>query len=122
MPKKVLIIDDDPDLMKMYQIKLVHAGYQVSLAVNGQEGWEKLNDEKPDLAVLDYGMPVMDGLKLLEKIRKDPQLKQLPVVFLSNSAIVEQRQHAYKLQVKDFLTKIECTPAQLVTLVNKYLH
>ena len=80
---KILVVDDMPDLARTVQIVLEQAGYEAILAADGQEGLDKAQAEQPDLIVLDVMMPVLDGFAVCRKLRKDPQLKDTPVILLT---------------------------------------
>ena len=81
--KKVLIIDDEPELVEIYSESLKNAGYSVIIAGNGADGLKLARSEKPDLILLDLKMPQMPGLEVMAKIKEDPTLKDLKVVFLT---------------------------------------
>jgi DNA-binding response OmpR family regulator len=82
---KILIVEDDPQLQRMYMRRFVADGYQVSLAENGQVGLEKAKLEHPDLILLDIMMPVMNGLEMLKLLRQDDWGKEADVILLTNS-------------------------------------
>jgi|SRR3989344_4258296 len=81
---KILIVEDDNLLLKMYSRKLSGSGYEVKEAVNGQEGLDAALSEKPDLILLDIRMPVMTGLEMLKALRKNEWGKSVPVIILTN--------------------------------------
>lgn len=84
MNKKVLLVDDDTDLLRTSQVILEKNGFTVVTAANGKEGLEKLNAEKPDLAVLDVMMTTnLDGYNLLHTIKKDKTMKDFPIIMLT---------------------------------------
>ena len=84
MPKTILIIEDDKFLREMIAKRLREEGYDVSMAVDGEEGIKKIQGEKPDLILLDLILPGIDGFEVLERMRKDSELAKIPVVILSN--------------------------------------
>lgn len=83
MDQKILVVDDDTHIVRLCQVNLERAGYQVFMAYNGEEALEKLLVDKPDLVLLDLAMPNMAGGEVLEKIRNDPQTTDLPVIILT---------------------------------------
>lgn len=87
---KILIVEDDDILLKMYQKKLTNKGYDVSLAKDGSEGYKLALSEKPDLILLDIKMPNMDGLQMLKLLRKDEWGKEVKVIILTNLEADEQ--------------------------------
>lgn len=82
--KKILLVDDDPLIIRMYQTKLSKDGYNISLAFNGEEAIIKAKKDKPDLILLDLMMPKMNGIETLEQLKKDSDTKDIPVVILTN--------------------------------------
>ena len=81
--KKILVVDDEPDAVEFIKTVMEEAGYDVTSASNGVEGLGKARTENPDLAILDVQMPQKDGLAMFNDMRKDPQLKAIPVVMLT---------------------------------------
>jgi len=84
MAKKILIIEDDKFLRELIVKKLVKEGYEISEAVDGEEGIKKVKEEKPDLVLLDLILPGIDGFEVLSRTKEDPALSQIPVIILSN--------------------------------------
>jgi two-component system alkaline phosphatase synthesis response regulator PhoP len=83
MGRKILVVDDDPDLVEATSIILKSKQYDVITAYDGVEGWEKAKAEKPDLIVLDVMMPNKDGYTLCKELKADPDLGQIPVLLLT---------------------------------------
>ena len=83
MPKKILIIDDDPDVVLFLSTMLKDQGYGTVDARNGQEGIEKAKEELPDLILLDLMMPQKSGISLLSDLKKDADLKKIPVIMVT---------------------------------------
>jgi len=83
MAKKVLNVEDDPDTRTFVSTVLEENGYIPIMAVDGEEGMEKIRKEKPDLIVLDILMPRESGIKMYHELKLDPSLKDIPVVMLS---------------------------------------
>ncbi len=82
---KILIVDDDPDLVESARIVL-ETKFEVITASNGDEGVNKARNENPDLIILDVIMPVKDGFTAAEQIKKDEKLKEIPVIMLTSYA------------------------------------
>ncbi len=83
-PFRVVLIDDDPDLRKLVQLTLeFSAGWEVTAAADGAEGLEAVRTVKPDVAVVDVMMPGMDGYEVCQRLKRDPETKDIPVVFLT---------------------------------------
>jgi CheY-like chemotaxis protein len=88
----VLIIDDDPNDLRMLEKILLDSGrYKPTLAQGGQAGWESLNTTTPDAVILDVFMPDIDGLSILDKIRNDPHLCDLPVLVMSGGNLSDEQ-------------------------------
>ncbi|MFQ5952117.1 MAG: response regulator [Candidatus Omnitrophota bacterium] len=83
--KKVLIVDDEPDILKAAVFRIKKAGYDVIEAVSGKEGLEKAQTEPPDLIMLDWKLPEMDGVEVYLILKKTDRLKDIPVVFFTAS-------------------------------------
>jgi CheY-like chemotaxis protein len=81
--KKILVIDDNPDLVNLVKTRLAAGGYDVIGANNGIEGLEKAESEKPDLILLDIKMPQMDGHTMLRNIKRRGEMKDIPVIVLT---------------------------------------
>ncbi len=81
--KRILLVDDEVELVKAIQIRLQQAGYEVLVAYNGQEGLEKAHREKPDLIILDLILPKMTGEHVCKEIRKDDAIAATPVIMLT---------------------------------------
>ena len=104
--KTVLLVDDDPLIIRMYQNKLINDGYDVLLAFNGEEAIVRIKTKKPDLIILDLMMPKMNGIETIKIIKKDPIYKDVPVIFLTNMEDRPEDVEATKnLGAVDFLVK-----------------
>jgi DNA-binding response OmpR family regulator len=91
MAKKILIIEDEQTLIKALLDSFGGNGYEVETALDGEEGWKKMKANRPDLILLDLILPKMDGFELLNKIKKDDEVKNVPVVILTNLSDVTNR-------------------------------
>ncbi|MDO8537003.1 MAG: response regulator [bacterium] len=83
-PPIILIIDDDPQVVKLFGQKLTGAGFEVKEAFSGKDGYETAKVEKPDLIILDLRMPVWDGIETLSQLKKDAETKDLKVIVVSS--------------------------------------
>ena len=83
MAKKVLNVEDDPDIRTFVTTVLEENGYIPIMAKDGEEGTRKVKEEKPDLIILDILMPKESGIKMYHELKKDPSFKDVPVVMLS---------------------------------------
>ena len=85
MAKKILIVDDEPDLIKVTTYRLKKMGYDVVTGVTGQEALDLIRSERPDLVLLDLRLPVIDGLEVCRKVKADEELKHIPIILFTAS-------------------------------------
>ncbi len=102
---KILIVEDEPNVTQTLQDRLGMCGYSVVTAKNGAEGLEKIVKEKPDLVLLDIIMPIMDGHKMLKRLREIPEHKDIPVIMLTARSQKIDISHAKAFGVIDYLVK-----------------
>ncbi len=116
--KKILVIDDDPTLLKMLQPFLESHGFAVTVAFDGDEGIEKFRAEQPDLIILDVQMPRMNGYAFIFEMKKLEGAKKIPIIVLTAK---EKMAEIFKAEgVKEYITK----PFKLEVLlsnINKYV-
>lgn len=115
---KILLVDDDVDLVKVMSGALESKAYEVIVAYNGQEGLEKARKEKPDLVVLDILMPVADGFTFADQFRKDPSLAKIPVLALTSFS--ESLGQPFPFEVTEYILK-PIKPRDLVAKVEQSL-
>lgn len=119
---KVLIIDDDEVLLRMYGTKLTNDGFQVVIQKDGLGATEKIREERPDLVLLDIMLPQKDGLTILAEIKKDNLTKNIPVVMMTNLAGDEEKRHqSLDLGASAYLIKSDTTPQAIVDQVETVL-
>lgn len=105
MQARILIVDDEPDLVSTVEYRLKFANYNVITASNGQEGLDRARSEKPDLILLDTNMPVMNGHETLANLRADPDIKDIPVIMLTARCEAQDIAAASAHGVSDYVTK-----------------
>ena len=115
---KVLIAEDDRDFGNILSQYITISGFDVNLARDGKEAWEKFNADKPDLCVLDVMMPEMDGFTLAEKIKQSHN--DMPFIFLTAKSLKEDIVKGLKLGADDYITK-PFDPEVLVLRINNIL-
>jgi len=103
--KKILLVDDEEDIIKMNKLRLVESNFDVMSANNGQEALEKANTESPDLILLDVVMPRMDGIQTLVKLKGNPKTTSIPVIMLSGVGEKAACDKAILAGAIDFITK-----------------
>jgi two-component system, OmpR family, alkaline phosphatase synthesis response regulator PhoP len=102
---RVLVVDDESDIVSTVQYRLEFCEFEVITATNGKEGLEKAANEKPDLILLDISMPVMNGHEMLEHLKNRPDLKDIPVIVLSAYSDAKDITKAADLGIVDYITK-----------------
>ncbi|MGM0508617.1 MAG: response regulator transcription factor [Fusobacteriota bacterium] len=105
MNKKILLIDDEKDVSEVVEMLLTSEGYEVSVAYNGKEGIKKAKSKDLDLIILDIMMPGMDGIEVCERMRKDPELDEVPIVMFSAKLSSADKKVAFNVGADGFITK-----------------
>ncbi|MBI3036436.1 response regulator [Candidatus Woesearchaeota archaeon] len=103
--KKILVVDDEPNILKLVSFILASKGYDVIEASGGAEGITKAKAEKPDLIVLDVMMPKMDGFEAAKKLKADPATRDIPILMLSSKAQFEDKMKGIDSGAMDYITK-----------------
>jgi DNA-binding response OmpR family regulator len=117
----VLFIEDDVAVAEMYRLKLELDGYTVTIAPDGEEGLKLAREDPPDIVFLDIRLPHMDGFSVLQALRAEKTLSQIPVIILSNYGEAELVERGLKLGALDYLIKAETTPSSLSRGVGKWI-
>ena len=102
---KILVVDDEKDLVSTVEYRLKFSDCQVVTASNGQEGLEVAAKEMPDLILLDTNMPVMNGHEMLKKLRADKELRHIPVIMLTAISSPQDIAAASSYGITDYVTK-----------------
>ncbi|PJB08853.1 response regulator [bacterium (Candidatus Gribaldobacteria) CG_4_9_14_3_um_filter_33_9] len=121
MSPKILIIEDDQRINKVYTAKLSIEGIEVSTALDGEEGLRRIYDEKPDLILLDLMLPKKSGFEILKEIKKDEKIKDIPVLILSNLAQEKEIEEGLALGAQDYLVKTNYSIQQVMEKIKKAL-
>lgn len=121
MAEKILIVDDDINALKLIGYSLHKEGYEIITAQSGQEALAKIQEEGPQLVILDIMMPVMDGYEVCRRLRATPETAQLPVVMLTARSQVEDKVAGFEAGADDYLTK-PVVPVELAARVRALLH
>jgi len=116
---KILLIDDEQDILEFLKYNLEMEGYEVITGIDGQEALEKIA-ENPDLLVLDIMMPKLDGFEVLERIRSDKRYKDIPVIFLTAKAGEIHEIKGLELGASDYIQK-PISPKKLIARVKANL-
>ena len=112
---KILIVEDNEMNRDMLSRRLTRKGYEIEMAVDGQEGLDKMRSWSPDLVLMDMGLPVLDGWEATSRAKADGELSSIPIIALTAHAMEEDRQKALAAGADDFDTK----PVNLSGLLEK---
>jgi len=115
IPKRILIVEDDPSVLKATSYILEKAGYEVLTAQNGLEGLRKAKEDNPDLLILDVMLPGIDGFEICYSLRTEPQTAQLPILMFSAKGQESDKATGLKVGADEYLTK----PVDREVLLNK---
>jgi CheY-like chemotaxis protein len=118
---KILIIEDDILFSQMYLDIFTFYKHTTIIANDGQEGLEKVRSEHPTLILCDVMMPKMNGLEVLDKLKADPETKNIPVVMLTNLAGEEDAKVALMKGAIKYLIKSNYTPKEIATIIQELL-
>jgi len=120
MALSVLVVDDDPVILRLLQVNFDLEGIKVTTAVDGEEGLKVIESNRPDLVISDIMMPKVNGLELLAALRSSPDTAAMPVILLSAKAQVADVQRGLELGADDYVTK-PFDPLELIDRVYKVL-
>lgn len=120
MKNKILLIDDEKDILEFLSYNLIKAGYKIDQAENGDEGLKKLKTFKPDLIIVDVMMPVLDGIEFCSIVRSNPQHENIMIVFLTARSEDYTQIVALETGADDFISK-PIKPKLLITKINSLI-
>lgn len=118
---KILVIEDEPELVKAVQTKLEKEGFEVATADNGKKGWDIVEKEKVDCIILDIILPFTDGVWFLEKLRANPERTKIPVIVFTNLSEGEKVSKIVALGEYRLLVKAETSLDVLVNTIREVL-
>ncbi len=119
---KILLIEDDPMIVEMYKMRLEEEGYQVLVTEKGSEAIELAKNEKPILIILDIILPETDGFSILENFKREFQIKNIPVLVLTNLGQESDKFKGIQRGADKYFVKSRHTPAEVVAEVRKLIH
>ncbi|MFA6217520.1 MAG: response regulator [Candidatus Omnitrophota bacterium] len=105
MPIKILIVDDDPDIRDVLKLTLSEENYDVSEAANGEEALKAIHTKSPDLVLLDYQMPILDGREVCRLIKKDLLLRHLPIIMVTGRGDITDKLDGIDAGADDYIVK-----------------
>src|SRR3954470_16087842 len=123
LPKmtKVLIVEDEPAQLELTQKALSqHGAFQLSFGASGQDAFTRLNDDVPDLILLDLGLPDCDGLDVCRRLKEEERFRWVPVIMLTGRSTVVDKITGLEVGADDYLTK-PCDPGELVARIRAVL-
>lgn len=110
---KILVVDDDPSIVKLLRVILSAGGFEVLKAFNGEQGIEIAEEETPDIILLDIMMPDIDGFETFRRLRADPRTMDIPVLFISAKTDIDFVDRALALGAAGYITKPFRAPSLL---------
>ncbi|HYG23797.1 MAG TPA: response regulator [Verrucomicrobiae bacterium] len=119
--KKILLIEDDQVFANVYRNKLLLEGFEVEVANDGELGYQRIQQFRPDAVLLDLLLPKLPGLELLKRIRSEADTQSLPVVVFTNTYLTTSIQEARAAGATKCMTKSTCTPADVISTVRSLL-
>lgn len=118
---KVLIVEDDPIMLKIYIKKFQLAGFDVDSAQDGEAGLNKVKTIMPDMVLMDVMLPKLNGIEAMEKAKADPATANVPFLILTNLSTTDDADTAIKKGAIAYIVKSDVTPAQVVVKVKELL-
>ena len=118
MAKRILVVDDERHIVRLVEVNLQRAGYEVLTAYDGVEALEKIKADKPEMIILDVMMPRMDGFEVLKDLRANPDTKDIPVIMLTAKAQDADIFKGWSSGVDSYLTK-PFNPRELLAFVQR---
>ncbi len=117
---KILVVDDEPDILEVARIILEKKGYEVITAKDGNEALEKVSASKPDLIILDIIMPRKSGLEVCKILKSDPETASIPILMFTVLGRNRDREQGLKAGADDYLVK-PFSAEELVNIIKKHL-
>jgi len=118
--RTILVAEDEKHLQKLLEYKLKNSGFRVLVSGNGEEALKLAKEHHPDLIVLDVMMPIMDGLECLAALKRDENLRSVPVVILTAKNLESQVVRGLELGAEDYITK-PFSPSEFVARIKALL-
>jgi DNA-binding response OmpR family regulator len=103
--RRILVIDDEPEIAKVLEIRLTAIGYEPIIAVDGEDGWNKVKTERPDLIILDIMLPKLDGYSLCSLIKKDKKARKIPVIMLTGKNMLGDIEKGFDTGAVSYISK-----------------
>ena len=117
---KILIVEDDKDIISLIDFHLKSEGYKVLTASNGEDGWLLAKEEKPDLILLDWMLPILSGVDVLNRLKKNKNTQSIPVIFVSAKGEESDKIQGLNIGADDYIVK-PFSPKELIARVKANL-
>ncbi len=118
----ILLVEDDTFLGNIYKTKFEMEGFKIFVADNGEKGLSEVKKKKPSIVLLDILLPKMDGFAVLEALKKDENVKDIPVILLTNLGQKDDVEKGLEMGAIDYLIKAHFKPSEVVTKVKEVLN
>jgi len=105
MAKRILIVEDEPDVLELVAFRLEKAGYEIRTAVDGQEGLDLIRAERPDLVLLDLRLPVVDGPEVYEQVKNDEGIRHIPIILFTATVDAKAAAETEGVEADDYIIK-----------------
>ena len=119
---KILIIEDDPIVAHIYRTRLEKEGYEVEIAPDGQSGFYRIHEFRPDAVLLDLMLPKMNGVDILKKIRAQPQFVKTPIIVFTNAYVPNMIHESFGAGATQVFNKATLTPRQIIDSLHNAIH
>ena len=119
--KKVLVVEDEQLIADLLQKKLIKEGYYAFAAGDGEMALQQIRKEHPDVVLLDIVLPRLNGFEVLAQMRREEELRKIPVIIISNSGQPAEIEKAREAGVRDWLIKTEFDPQEVVEKVRRQI-
>jgi DNA-binding response OmpR family regulator len=119
--KHIVLVEDDEFLAELYATKLNMDGYEISLAADGEKGLKLIKEKKPDLVLLDIILPKMDGFEVLRQMKEDSEVKDTPVILLTNLSQKDEVKKGLDMGAHDYLIKAHFMPSEVVKKIKNII-
>jgi DNA-binding response OmpR family regulator len=119
--KKILLVEDDPYIAEVYIAYLRNAGFEVVLAEDGEKGIQKAKETHPALILLDLLLPKMNGFEVLQTLKNNPELKNIPVIITTNLTDDESIKKAFSMGAIDYIVKVNTDANEIIQKIKNTL-
>src|SRR3954470_23322773 len=120
--KKILIIEDDPIVAHIYRTRIEKEGYDVEVAPDGQSGFYRIHEFRPDAVLLDLMLPKMNGVDILKKIRAQGQFSKIPIIVFTNAYVPNMIHESFSAGATQVFNKATLTPRQILDALHNAIH